>query len=357
MPPGRRRSRGRRSVVSAAAVTVLVLAGCTSGPAPSGGTRRAVSPGAPARSSAGAGAASSRPSTADPLPPGSGDARHPGAAVLAGDVPEPGPAPVIPPLAGAAHDTPASVTQGCQVSQSASRERFCSFGDTTRPRLTIALVGDSVAGQWLPPLQRIAAARHWKIVTDLRSRCPFTATMTVNIGETAPYTRCHDWGVSVLRTLLTRLRPDVVITSDRPVLGVPGHPRPDSATRAAIGHGMATYWRALIAHHIPAVAIRESAELGIDEPSCLRSAGHAAASCTVAAADAIIPDPPTVVAAAEVPAAHLIDMNRYVCAARCRPIVGNVLVFRDAHHLTATYAATTAPYLERALRSVPVLRR
>ena len=40
-------------------------------------------------------------------------------------------------------------------------------------------------------------------------------------------------------------------------------------------------------------------------------------------------------------------MNGYICPGdRCSPIVGNVLVYRDKHHLTATYAATLASALE-----------
>jgi hypothetical protein len=36
----------------------------------------------------------------------------------------------------------------------------------------------------------------------------------------------------------------------------------------------------------------------------------------------------------------------------CAPVVGNVLVWRDSHHLTASYSRTIAPALERALEPV-----
>ncbi|MFZ0476925.1 MAG: SGNH hydrolase domain-containing protein, partial [Halobacillus sp.] len=29
----------------------------------------------------------------------------------------------------------------------------------------------------------------------------------------------------------------------------------------------------------------------------------------------------------------------------CKPIIGNVLVYQDGHHLTRTYAKTLAPYV------------
>jgi hypothetical protein len=43
-------------------------------------------------------------------------------------------------------------------------------------------------------------------------------------------------------------------------------------------------------------------------------------------------------------------MNSLICGRiKCRAIVGNVLVYQDSHHLTSTYALTTAPYLEQRL--------
>jgi hypothetical protein len=42
--------------------------------------------------------------------------------------------------------------------------------------------------------------------------------------------------------------------------------------------------------------------------------------------------------------------------ANCRPLVGNVLVYRDKHHLTSAYALTTAPRLLKRLLKVSKTR-
>ena len=48
--------------------------------------------------------------------------------------------------------------------------------------------------------------------------------------------------------------------------------------------------------------------------------------------------------------ATLIDMNDHICHANiCRVVVGNVFVYRDQHHLTASYARTTSRFLEAKL--------
>jgi hypothetical protein len=35
------------------------------------------------------------------------------------------------------------------------------------PTLTVALVGDSVAGNWFPAIDALALRYHWRLVTDL----------------------------------------------------------------------------------------------------------------------------------------------------------------------------------------------
>src|SRR5262245_29277206 len=59
---------------------------------------------------------------------------------------------------------------------------------------------------------------------------------------------------------------------------------------------------------------------------------------------------PIVMAAERTPGVKLIDMNDAICGPEtCWPIVGNVLVWRDSDHLTASYARTMVPALEKVL--------
>jgi hypothetical protein len=46
----------------------------------------------------------------------------------------------------------------------------------------------------------------------------------------------------------------------------------------------------------------------------------------------------------------VVDANSLICAPLvCAPVVGNVLVYSDRHHLTWPYSKSTAPFLERLL--------
>jgi hypothetical protein len=214
--------------------------------------------------------------------------------------------------------------------------------------LTVALVGDSMAGDWFTPLQKIASQRHWKLVTELHSICPLSSALMVTPHAVGPYTPCHAWGAAVVHDLITSIRPDVVITSDWPGLATVKHP----AAQQEIGAGMARYWDQLESHGISVVAIRESPDVGLNVLDCLSK--HTPKKCTVPRAKAEVQDPPTQfatrAASGKVP---LIDMDSLICRpATCPPIVGNVLVYQDSHHLTSAYALTTAPYLEKRLLKV-----
>jgi hypothetical protein len=99
------------------------------------------------------------------------------------------------------------------------------------------------------------------------------------------------------------------------------------------------------------VAIKESPSMGLNVPDCLSKNPDMRSKCTVPVARAIPADMPTMYAAqaagGKVP---VIDMNSLICKPKkCPPVIGNVLVYQDDHHLTSTYALTTAPYLEKRL--------
>jgi peptidoglycan/LPS O-acetylase OafA/YrhL len=274
---------------------------------------------------------------------------YPGAAALTSKVTTVKPAPVVPSPTTIA--LPEYWKQGCLVPESSAVPKECVYGDTSHPVLTVALVGDSVAGDWFTPLQQIALQRHWELVTDLHSVCPLSTTMMITPDTGGPYTPCHTWGAAVIHDLETTIRPDVVITSSFQGLSSTEHPAGGAAAQADIGDGMAQYWKQLQNHGISVVAIKESPDVGINIPDCVAKNPSAMAKCTVPTARALQPDLPTVYATrASSGTVPLIDMNPLICGpVSCPPVIGNVLVYQDNHHLTSTYALTTAPYLEQRL--------
>jgi peptidoglycan/LPS O-acetylase OafA/YrhL len=291
---------------------------------------------------------------------------YPGAAVLAdtalGDaLSSARPGPVLPPI-----DTPTPTLrpaywqEGCLADQRAATPKPCLFGDTAHPRLTVALVGDSIAGNWFPALNAIAEDQHWRLVTELHGNCAWTSTLLFYGPTSGPYTQCRRWGAAVLHDLTTTIRPDVVITSGRALTEPVDHPRVDAQARAEVGAGMAAYWGDLIHHGIAVIAIRETPELRLDPPTCLAKNIGDQVACGVPVATAIVADPPSSYAAralgGQVP---VVNLDSLICGPQaCDPVVGNVLVYFDSHHLTSAYGQTMAPFVrQRLLAASPELRR
>ena len=159
--------------------------------------------------------------------------------------------------------------------------KTCYYGDTKHPTLKVALVGDSIAGNWWAPLDQIATQEHWELITELHATCPGRpprCTTRVNKGA---YPACHQWGVNVLHDLITTIRPDVVITSELGSASSLAHPPDSPQSSADVGAGMATYWKDLQAHGIGVIAIQETPNMGSGRPGLRRQVRSVRAECAV----------------------------------------------------------------------------
>ena len=276
---------------------------------------------------------------------------YPGAAALTGAVAFVPVAPILKPPDPISQTL--DQTGGCLNDFAASTPRECVFGDTANPVLTVALVGDSAAMEWFDALNAIAVRRHWKLVTELHSSCPWSSTLVLNWNGIGELTACQTWGAAVLHDLITTIRPNVVITSDYPsLLSTSGHPvNASPAAMAEIGAGMAQYWTQLEAAGISVTPIKETPDLVEDVPTCVDQHLTDLAQCDVPVSEAVLRDSPVTDAAKLMNGkVTVVNANSLICGPKvCAPVVGNVLVFGDRHHLTGPYSKSTAPFLEPLL--------
>ena len=283
---------------------------------------------------------------------------YPGAAALAAKIDGKKMAvphkPVLPP--------PAQVSEpeywqndGCLDDEFASAPKPCVFGDTQHPKMTVVLVGDSMAGNWWAALSAIATQQHWKLVTELHATCAWSATPAVAPGRGGAYPACTSWGHAVLKDLITKVRPQLVITTSLATESAAAYQQDPAKSRAAIGAGEAQYWKQLKAHGIKVAAIRETPRIGVNAPTCVWQHGTNSSQCASSRSSSILGDPPSATAAklADVP---VIDMNDLICGRKsCGPAVGNVLIYFDDHHFTEAYSRTLAPYLKQRLLAAGVV--
>ncbi|MGW5151144.1 acyltransferase family protein [Rhodococcus koreensis] len=265
---------------------------------------------------------------------------YPGAASLTDGVFAPR-ADMRPTLLEAPGDLPQPTVDGCISDLSTRDVVTCVYGDVSADR-TIAVVGSSHAEHWVPALDRIGRQRGVRVETYLKMGCPLTvADVPLLAGE--PYPDCGDWSRDVLDRLRDH-RPDWVFsTSSRPNEEGAG----DVTPADYVG-----LWERLADFGLPFLGIRDTPWLHHDgvpysAVDCLADGGDAD-SCGLPRDDVLAPDNPTVEAARHLPSVHPLDLTDAVCdVAICRVVQGNILVYHDSHHLSATYVRSLAPELDR----------
>lgn len=203
---------------------------------------------------------------------------------------------------------------------------------------TIAVVGGSHAAHWVPALQELAGPNRWRIVSITKGACRFDSHhQSVNEQATAS---CRQWNENVIGTL-SQLRPDAVLTNSTTGGGGWDH----------TPEGFLVQWRRLADLGLPVLALRDTPWHSADVPECVAVHGPDGAECAVDRAEAGLDRPAAVESRPDLPEnVRFLDLTDYVCEPqRCPAVIGNVLVYRDPHHLSATYARTLAPFLGAAI--------
>jgi peptidoglycan/LPS O-acetylase OafA/YrhL len=248
-------------------------------------------------------------------------------------------------------DIPDPYRQGCHQNEPDSAAMSCVYGEPNAS-FTVALVGDSHAAQFVPTLQAIAAQRKWRLLTYTKSSCPMAAVEILKAPAGHAYPSCTEWNANVLRALTSEKRPDLVITTNssyRVARG--GTPLDYEDSSKALAAGLRTSWNAITAAGISVVVVRDTPYPGIDIADCISAHLTELTKCSVPRVRAQSGvGPIQVEAATGMKDVHMIDLNDAICPTdRCAAVIGQVIVYRDSNHLTATYARSLAPRLDAAL--------
>ncbi|MEO8814446.1 MAG: acyltransferase family protein [Mycobacterium sp.] len=250
-----------------------------------------------------------------------------------------------PTILEAKKDLPPSTADGCISNFSNAALLNCDYGDTEATR-TIALAGGSHAEHWLTALDMLGRKYHFKVVTYLKMGCPLsTEEVPLIMGNNAPYPQCHAWVGKAMDKLIADHPDYVFTTATRPWNIKPGDVMPASYVGI---------WKRLSENHIPILGMRDTPWLVRDgspfEPAdCLASGGDAL-SCGMKRADVLADHNPTLDFVKEFPLLKPLDMSDALCRADlCRAVEGNVLIYHDSHHLSATYMRTMTGELSRQI--------
>ena len=120
-----------------------------------------------------------------------------------------------------------------------------------------------------------------------------------------------------------------------------------------VPNGFTQMWRKLGESGVRVIAVRDTPYLNFAVAECVEVFGPGAARCA-RPRQAMLAERNPAERLGDLPSnVHLVDLSDYFCdATTCFPVAGNVLVYRDDNHITATYMRTLAPMLERELAAV-----
>ena len=253
------------------------------------------------------------------------------------------PDPVVVELAGVRDDLPVSYADGCHITDyQTTKPTDCVYGDPEGAR-TAVLFGDSHAAQWLPALDRYARDRGWRLEYHTKAAC---SPVLLPIWERTlrrEYEECFQWRDAVLRRI-TKGAPDVVFVGSSRDYEIQDGPN-IIQTRE-----MYPLWQQGLAESLAGlgdaagrvVLLAETPFITYDPVDCL--ADPKVSGCDPLRSVVVDADYAALeAAAADTAGASVLTVNDLLCpGATCPVTVDGTVVFRDAHHVTATYMALLA---------------
>lgn len=210
--------------------------------------------------------------------------------------------------------------------------------DQEAPDRTILAVGNSHVQQWLAAIRPMAEENNWAVVAIVKGGCQYVGheeTVAPDCNERNTQATDYIFG----------LRPDVVFTTGTySIADAPFELLPGGFSRGASD---------LMTQGIPMVAIRDNPRFHQNMMECVEKFGASSEACNPREADArdMGEVSPIAQMAAITPGLSTMDLNGYICVSEtCPAVIGNVRVYLDDNHLTATYAGTLRPFFEEQFR-------
>lgn len=238
---------------------------------------------------------------------------------------------IVPTLSEASGDFPQ--LGDCVQKPQSTQAKECEFGNPSA-KTTIALVGDSHATHWYQAVQALADANDWKLVTYLKDSCPFSKAQRT--AEADGSISCSEANRETARRLAERGDIDVVLTAN--------WAEPSYTSDAA--RGFAEAWSELEDAGIDVISLVDTPRPALKgyARDCLAENPENPQRCVTPRDKALPPGDVTGEAGKLEPRVQVLDLTDQFCTEEtCPSLVGNVLVYRDKHHVSDTYMRTLAP--------------
>ena len=228
----------------------------------------------------------------------------------------------------------------------------CIYGDPSGT-YTVAFVGDSHASALFPGVNAVANAHGWKLIPYLKIDCSFLDLNDLEYfgPPRVAYPECMTWNRAVV-SKLQKNPPDLVIISGSRWIFTASNINVTTQTNALTA----------MINKIPKsskVVIIQDPPLPTSQsvPECLSSYLNDYRRCAYTRTVGFGPSMgQREQNAAKATGAGLIVLTDQICPGTgdCAVVINNIIVWRDQHHLTATFATTLGPAIDEQLVAILV---
>jgi peptidoglycan/LPS O-acetylase OafA/YrhL len=248
-----------------------------------------------------------------------------------------------PTLADASSDLPVPEDNGCLDGFTDAKVHPCVYGDTTSAT-SVVLFGDSHALQWFPAIDNLANEHSDALVVMTKATCPPIDITVYNptLGRTD--TECDQWRKAELARMAT-LHPALVILGFSREYGIPDdHVVVDGRAWLSGLSEMITTIQATTGARVVLMGDDPYPQQSV--PQCLSVHLSDTPACSIPKHYPYY-NPGGIgqeQAVAKATGAGYVDTDQWFCiSTTCTVIVGNLLVYRDDNHITASYADWLTP--------------
>lgn len=250
---------------------------------------------------------------------------------------------IIPALADLRNDIPKSYSGGnerCHLGVKTEKPKACIYGNE-QSKKTAFLVGDSHALQWAPALDEVGKKLNIKFVAYTKSACPVLVEPTMLKGKA--YSQCLVWGKNVLG-IIANEKPFIVLAgqSSNAKLFAQNATSPiDNMINA-----LERTWSPVLKGHSKIFMFADTPFFKENQTNCY-SRG---ADCHIPI-EMVTKEDPMLAYANQTPEISLVNFNPYTCPnGVCVPLYKNILIWRDKHHVTATFSRAMGALLAKQIQ-------
>lgn len=213
--------------------------------------------------------------------------------------------------------------------------KSCTKGYQGADAIRIALVGDSHAARLLVALAPYLDAMKWRITTYMGWGCSW---------QDPPRDDCREAMGEIDKELLASRYNLVLTTALRGAQTTPAE--------------YAKAWAPIVANGSQLVVLADNPTVNEESLTCLTRINMSGdrdrtAECGTTRTEALALPDSLIAASHRVSNTTLVDLTQYFCTTdRCPSVIGDVIVYEDTTHITATYMRTLGPAIVDALQQV-----